>query len=290
MQQQWLPGDIRERIRDLYRAAGMKQSELADAIGVDKSTLSRFMTGKTDKLSDSNIQKIAQFFQVSTDFLLGITDIADRKNYDVSELGLTAQAARNLFTRKVDPAIVCELVEHPRFADLTRMIAAYKEDVFSSGIAVQNQMLSSLSSMVLLQGKHYPQDLTAAQDTARLLQSLRQPLHTAETDSIQQTFLQILRDIRSGGTEKPKEAAALTNNVMRQMAATLTKGENEMNLHNISSQQIIGGIMDALTLPDVPDQYKKQMSVAIQQLQLGLLQYFAVLEMAKKDTGAANDQ
>ena len=79
MNQQWLPGNIRDRIRDLYRAAGMKQSDLADAIGIDKSTLSRFMTGKTDKLSDSNIQKIARYFKVSTDFLLGITEVSDRK-------------------------------------------------------------------------------------------------------------------------------------------------------------------------------------------------------------------
>lgn len=130
----WLPGDIRDRIRDLCHATHMKQSELAQAIGIDKSTLSRYMTGKTDKLSDASLQKIARHFKVSTDFLLGITDIADRKNYDVGELGLTAQAARNLYTRKVDPAIVCELLEHPRFGDLTRLLAAYEEELFSAGI------------------------------------------------------------------------------------------------------------------------------------------------------------
>ena len=60
MPQNWLPGDIRDRIRDLCRANNLKQAELALAIGIDKSTLSRFMSGKTDKLADSSLQKIAQ--------------------------------------------------------------------------------------------------------------------------------------------------------------------------------------------------------------------------------------
>ena len=76
MPQNWLPGDIRDRIRDLCRVKNLKQSELAHAIGIDKSTLSRFMSGKTDKLSDSSLQKIAQHLNVSTDFLLGNTDIS----------------------------------------------------------------------------------------------------------------------------------------------------------------------------------------------------------------------
>ena len=84
MPQNWLPGDIRDRIRDLCRVKNLKQSELAHAIGIDKSTFSRFMRGKTDKLSDTSLQKIAQHLNVSTDFLLGNTDIPDRKHYDLS--------------------------------------------------------------------------------------------------------------------------------------------------------------------------------------------------------------
>ena len=68
MPQNWHPGDIRDRIRDLCRVKNLKQSELAHAIGIDKSTFSRFMSGKTDKLSDTSLQKIAQHLNMSTDF------------------------------------------------------------------------------------------------------------------------------------------------------------------------------------------------------------------------------
>ena len=162
--------------------------------------------------------------------------------------------------------------------------------MFSSGVAVQNQMISSLSGMVLAQEKVHLEDQKAAQDTAGLLQSFRQPLHLAETDGIQQIFMQILRDMKASGTEKAKQTVALTKVSMQQITETMSKGENALDLHTVSTEQIISGIMGAMKLPDVPEKYHASMAAAMQQFQLGLLQYFAVLEQIKLDEGFSNDQ
>ena len=98
MEQTYLPGTIRDRIQDLMKSRKITQAELAVRIGTTESTLSRFLSGKTDKLGDESIIRIAHLFNVSTDFLLGVTNIPDQKNYDIDELGLSAQAARNLYT------------------------------------------------------------------------------------------------------------------------------------------------------------------------------------------------
>ena len=290
MPQNWLPGDIRDRIRDLCRVKNLKQSELAHAIGIDKSTLSRFMSGKTDKLSDSSLQKIAQHLNVSTDFLLGNTDIPDRKHYDIGELGLTVQAARNLYTHKVDPAIVCELLEHPRFGELTRLLSSYKDELFASGIAAQNQMLLSLGGLVLAQGRVNKDDMYAAYDTAHMLQAQRQPLHVSELDTIQQTFLQIVRDIKKDGPDNVHQATVLTKESMQQMTETLTKGQDGIDLHQISPEQIVGGIMGSMAMMEVPEAYNEQMSAAIRQIQTGLLQYFSILNQVKDNEENPNDQ
>ena len=94
----YLPGKIRDRIQDLMKFRKITQAELATRIGCSESMLSRFISGKTDKLGDENIIRIARVFNVSTDFLLGEVDVPDRLNYDISELGLSVQAARNLYT------------------------------------------------------------------------------------------------------------------------------------------------------------------------------------------------
>lgn len=106
MDQVFLPGTIRDRIKDLMKSKKMTQAELAVRIGTAESTLSRFLRGDTDKLGNENIIRIARMFNVSTDFLLGEVDVPDRMNYDISELGLSVQAARNLYTHKVNPQIV----------------------------------------------------------------------------------------------------------------------------------------------------------------------------------------
>ena len=51
MQEKWLPGNTMDRIRDLCKRRNITQVELAQAMGMDRSTLSRVMSEKTSKLS-----------------------------------------------------------------------------------------------------------------------------------------------------------------------------------------------------------------------------------------------
>ena len=120
-EQTYLPGSIRDRIQDLMKERKITQAELAVKIGLTESSLSRFISGKTDKLGDESIIRIARVFNVSTDFLLGETNIPDRINCDISELGLSAQAARNLYTHKVNPQVVNVLLKNPEFANTTQI-------------------------------------------------------------------------------------------------------------------------------------------------------------------------
>ena len=144
----FLPAAVRDRIWDLLKERKVTQAELAARIGCSESSLSRFISGKTDKLGDESIIRIARVFEVSTDFLLGEVDEPDRKNYDISEIGLSVEAARNLYTQKVNPKIVSYLLENPQFADTTYQIARYLDNELTAGFAAQNQLYSMVSSML----------------------------------------------------------------------------------------------------------------------------------------------
>lgn len=52
MEQVYLPGKIRDRIQDLMKSRKVTQAELAARIGCSESMLSRFISGKTDKLGN----------------------------------------------------------------------------------------------------------------------------------------------------------------------------------------------------------------------------------------------
>ena len=51
----------------------LRQTDVAEQTGIDQRTLSNYETGKTNPDS-SAIIKLAEFFNVSTDYLLGVTD------------------------------------------------------------------------------------------------------------------------------------------------------------------------------------------------------------------------
>ena len=277
---QWLPGTTRNRIQDLCRDRNITQSELAQQVEIDKSTLSRFLNEKTNSLSEACIIRIAEYFKVSIDFLLGVTDIPDRKHYEIEELGLTIEAAKKLYLRKVDPAIVSQLIEHPKFNELTQQLALYQEGTLAAGLAAQEQ-IQSMTEMLIQQATNYPEDKPAAAKTIQELQAYNRPFQAGERQAIQQNFQKIVRDMGPDGT-KEQEAKRLTKATMQQLTASLEKGKHSIDLHQVQAQQMITGITQALSVLEVPAPLQPQMAVAKAQLMAGLQQFLDVLQPAKE--------
>ncbi|MDI6604079.1 MAG: helix-turn-helix transcriptional regulator [Thermoanaerobacteraceae bacterium] len=63
-----------ERLSQLRKEKGLTQEELAKALNMTRSSLSLYEIGKRDPDTDT-LRKIADFFNVSVDYLLGNTDI-----------------------------------------------------------------------------------------------------------------------------------------------------------------------------------------------------------------------
>ncbi|BFK59395.1 hypothetical protein I250019C1_14890 [Faecalibacterium sp. i25-0019-C1] len=101
MEGAYLPGNIRQRMQELMKEHKITQAQLATRIGSTESAISRFVSGKTDKISTEHLLRIAKVFEVSTDFLLGEVNTPDRTNFDIEELGLSVQAARTVNRQKV---------------------------------------------------------------------------------------------------------------------------------------------------------------------------------------------
>lgn len=67
---------IAERIRWLRTSRGMEQEELASKIGVTRKTINVYEGGKNKKgIPTDIIKEIANVFNVTTDYLLGLTDL-----------------------------------------------------------------------------------------------------------------------------------------------------------------------------------------------------------------------
>jgi transcriptional regulator with XRE-family HTH domain len=61
------------RLSELRKKRGLTQSQLAERVGMSKSTIASWEIGTRDPNSEM-IARLAEFFNVSTDFLLGQTN------------------------------------------------------------------------------------------------------------------------------------------------------------------------------------------------------------------------
>ena len=235
----YLPADVRKRIVDVMRERKMTQRELALRIDVNESTISRFLSGKTEKLSEESVIRIARVFNVSTDFILGTTVIPDKKNYDISELGLSVEAAKNLYTGKVNNDVVNRLLENPRFAIVTYMIAQYMDDTLARGYAAQNQMFATVGSLLLGQNQ-----APEAVQAARTANAMKIPAYQADQTTIQNTFMTVVKEIKKEAGSDLVAAKAISKEATEKMFAELTKGQDMQN-PTITPEAVVDAIQAA---------------------------------------------
>ena len=91
---------VGERITVLREARGLSQRDLSDELAklglvVRRETITQWENGTRD-LKTEYLAKLSEFFGVSTDWLLGLTDAPERTPAAVDELGLSPDAVSYL--------------------------------------------------------------------------------------------------------------------------------------------------------------------------------------------------
>lgn len=242
MEQAYLPGTVRQRIQDQLKERKITQGELAAEIGMAESSLSRFLSEKTDKIGDEYIIKIADFLGVSTDFILGQTDFPERRNYDIGELGLSYKAAMALYTRAVDTNVVNRILENPRFPEITRMVARYFKDSNAEGPAGLNAMWDTMQQMVGTVDTSYlanPQEGMEA--TAQILDMLKADPYEKDIQMIQNALMDMLREIKTGIQTQTPVTELATKQITQAMMESMAKGANAVPaVQTISLEQLAG--------------------------------------------------
>ena len=261
---EFLPGSIRERIVDLKRKTNVNNKTIAEKTGVSESLLSRIESGKQQTVSDDVVLKLSSFFGVSTDFLLGRTNVPDKKNYTIEELGLSAQAARNLYTDSVDVNVVNRLLAEPEFATLTLMIADYFDDSYAMAIATQNQIhqcTAELFSRIAREDSQRRQKATSLSKQARAQCT---PFYKTELAQMATQFEKTLKAIKKELPDKASEAKTMTKQAFDHMVEELTKNGNAVDILSVKPEQIAESLCAyASVMEGVTDEMKENFYNAV---------------------------
>ena len=244
-----------ERIEELRKVRKITQEELARRIGISKSQLSRIEIGETKTLSSNLLISLAEEFDVSTDYILGVSNVSSRRNYDVSSLGLSEKAVEQLVAKRMNVQVVNCLLEHKNFPYLTRLIYTYFADITARGIQSSNDVLqfgyNLLANMELT-------DLKQKAERNRDLMAIRSQMHKpsdADLEEIKKVFLSILKDIKKDLDEQNEKQVAADREVIRRIQEEAMKlGPANIDFNAIV--EIVAGTISDLTKLDAEGQQK----------------------------------
>lgn len=104
-----------ERLKDL-RVIDKKLTleQLAEQTGLSKSALGKYENEDCGDINHYAIQKLAKFYGVSTDYLLGLTEQKNHSDVDVASLHLSDEVLELLRSGKINNRLLCEMMTHPQ--------------------------------------------------------------------------------------------------------------------------------------------------------------------------------
>ena len=111
------PGTLRQRIIEVMEYFELSQSNLAAFLNMSESALSRFLSGKTNSFSQEKLTTFARTFNVSTDFLLGLSNTPKRGSVELQDLGLSSLALSNLQNHRFNKNGLNAFLENPQNSD-----------------------------------------------------------------------------------------------------------------------------------------------------------------------------
>ena len=121
---------IQERLKDLRVECGLTLEQLAEQTHLSKSALGSYEADDFKDISHYALIKLAKFYGVTADYLLGLTETKNHPNADLADLRLSDDMIELLKSGRVDNSLLCELVVHP---DFPRLMADL--EVYVNGIA-----------------------------------------------------------------------------------------------------------------------------------------------------------
>lgn len=116
---------------------------MAKLTGISKSALGNYENDDYKEINHGNLVILAQFYKVSTDYLLCLTENKNHPNTDLTNLHLSDNMINLLLSGSINNRLLCEIATHDKFKELMP-----DTEIFVDGVATKrfNDLNSSLET------------------------------------------------------------------------------------------------------------------------------------------------
>ena len=109
---------IQERLWELRKDKGLNLEELSKLTGISKSALASYEANDYKEINHGNLVTLADFYQVSVDYLLCRTENREQANTPLMELHLTDEMVALLKSGRINNRLLCEIATNDKFEQL----------------------------------------------------------------------------------------------------------------------------------------------------------------------------
>ena len=142
---------IQERLKDLRVERGLTLEQLAEQTHLSKSALGSYEADDFKDISHYALIKLAKFYGVTADYLLGLSQTRNHPNADLADLRLSDDMIELLKSGRVDNSLLCELAVHPDFPRLMADLEIYVNGVAVKQVQTVNAIVDTMSATIMKQ-------------------------------------------------------------------------------------------------------------------------------------------
>ena len=141
---------IPERLKDLRVVdKHLTLEQLAEQTGLSKSALGKYETDDYKDISPFAIATLADFYGVSTDYLMGLTENKNHPNTELQSLHLSDDMVELLSSGKINNRLLCELATHPNFRRLMVDMEICIDQIANMRVEQMNLVMEATRQAVL---------------------------------------------------------------------------------------------------------------------------------------------
>ena len=142
---------IQERLKDLRVECGLTLEQLAEQTHLSKSALGSYEADDFKDISHYALIKLAKFYGVTADYLLGLTETKNHPNAELADLRLSDDMIELLKSGLMDNSLLCELATHPDFPRLMADLEIYVNGVAVKQVQAANAIVDTMSATIMKQ-------------------------------------------------------------------------------------------------------------------------------------------
>ena len=140
---------IPERLQDLRKERHLTLERLAEQTDLSRSALGKYESDDYKDISPFAIATLAEFYGVSADYLMGLTENKNHPNTELKSLHLSDDMVELLSSGRINNRLLCELAAHPGFQRLMIDMEIFIDRIADMRVEQMNLVLEAARQTVL---------------------------------------------------------------------------------------------------------------------------------------------